>query len=74
MNEEIVDDEEMLNIVNEIKTFIKEDRYNKISLTDLRKDYPAEIEKLEATLLNYIAEKDLIILRTEFPDKCKYFV
>ena len=54
----------MLNIVNEIG---KDDGIS----NDLKKDYPNKIEKIEEASSNYISEKDLKFLKTEFPDKWK---
>ena len=54
-----------------IKVLIKEDKYKNDSIKDLKKDYPDEIEKIEA-LLNYMGENDLKILKTGFPDQWKY--
>ena len=68
---EIVDNDEILNFVNEIKILIKEDNYKNDSIKDLKKDYPDKIKYLEETLLNYIGENDLKLLKTEFPDKWK---
>ena len=53
------------------KILIKKDRYNIDSTKDFKKNYPDEIEKLEA-LPNYMGENDLKILKTGFPDKWKY--
>ena len=44
--EDIVDNDEILNIVKEIKILIKEDRYTNDPIKDLKKDYPDKIEKL----------------------------
>ena len=49
--EVIVDNDEIFNIVNEIKLLIKEDRYNNDSIKDLIKDNPNKIIKLEEALL-----------------------
>ena len=65
MKEEIVDNDEISNIVNEIE---EEDR----TIKDLKEEYPEKIIKLEESLLNYMGENDLKILKTEFPDKWKY--
>ena len=65
----IVAIDEILRFVIEIKIIFGEDRYNIDSFVDLRKDYPDKIEKLVETLLNYIGEDDLNILKTDFPDK-----
>ena len=72
LKEEIVDNDEILNIVNEIKTLIEEDRYIDDSNKDLNKDYPEEILKLEEALLKFLGENDLKTLKTELPDKWKY--
>ena len=37
----------------------------------MKKDYPYEIKNLEESLLDYIGENDLKILKTGFPDKWK---
>ena len=68
LTEIFVKNDEIVNIVLEIKLFIKEDRYNNDSIKDLKKDYPDRIEKLEEDLLNYIGEKYPKILKIEFPD------
>ena len=70
--EEIVDNDEILNIVNEIKLLITEDMYKNDSIKYLKKDYPDKIKELEEALLDYMGENDLKILRTGFPDKWKY--
>ena len=70
--EEIVDNNELLNIVSEIKMLDTEDKYKNDSIKDLKKDYPNEIEKLEEALHNYMGENDLKILKTGFPNKWKY--
>ena len=62
--EEIVDSDEILNIIDEI---IEEDK----TIKNLKKNYPDEIKKLEETLLDYMGENDLKILKTGFPDKWK---
>ena len=66
--EEEIDNDEILNIVNEIKTFNKEDKYKNDSIKNLKKGYPDKIKKLEEALLNYMGENDLKILKTEFPE------
>ena len=68
---EIVDNDEVLKIVHEIKILNKENKYKKDSIKDLKKDYPNETEKLEEALLNYMGENDLKILKTGFLDKWK---
>ena len=71
--EEIVDNDEILNTVNEIKILIEQDKYRTDSIKDLKKDYPDKIENLEETLPNYMGKNDLKVLITEFPDnKWKY--
>ena len=69
---EIVDNDEILNTVNEIKILIKEDMYEIDSIKELKKDYPDKIKNSEESLLNYMGENDLKILKTGFPDKWKY--
>ena len=59
-------------IVDKIKMLITEDKYEKDSIKDLKKDYPDEIKTLEEALLDYMGENDLKILKTRFPDKWKY--
>ena len=56
--EEIVDNDEILNIVNEIKMLITEDKYKNDSIKDFKKDYSDEIKKhyliiSEKTILNF---------------------
>ena len=70
--EEIVDNDEVLNIVNENKILIKEDRYKNDSFKVIMKGYPDKIKELEEALLNYRGEKDLKLLKREFPDKLKF--
>ena len=72
MKEEIIDNDEILNIVIEIKILIEDDNYNNDSIKNPKKDNPDKIEKLEEALLNYMGENDLKILKTEFPDKWKH--
>ena len=73
LEKEIVDNEEILKIVKEIKILIKEDKDKNASIKDLKKVYPDEIEKLEETLLYFMGEIDLKIAKIEFPDnKWKY--
>ena len=71
-DELIVDNEETLKIVNGIKILITEDKYKNDSIKDLKKAYPDESEHLEETLLIYIGENDLKIIKTEFRDEWKY--
>ena len=78
---EVVDNDKILQIINKIeeedwrknypnenKNLEEEDR----TIEDLKKDYPDEIKNLEESLLDYIGENDLKILKIEFPDKWKY--
>ena len=69
---EVVDNDEILNIVKEIKILIKEDKYRNASIKDLKKDYPDKIVELEEALLDYMGENDLKTLKTGFPDKWKF--
>ena len=64
--DEIVDNDEILNIVNEIKLIIKEDRYENDSIQDLKKDYTNDFKHLEESLLNYMGENDLKLLKWNF--------
>ena len=61
LKDDIVDKKEILNIVNETG---EEDE----TIKDFKKDFPEAIMKLEEVLLNYIAENDPKILKTEFFD------
>ena len=63
---EIVDNDEILSTVNEIRMIIKEDKYKNDSSKDLKKDYPDKIKKFEETLLNYKGENDLKISKRNF--------
>ena len=74
LKEEYFDNDEIVSIVNEIKTIIEEDGYKFDSIKDLKKDYPEEIIRLEEALLNYMDENDLEFLKTGFPDKWKYLI
>ena len=62
---EIFDNDEILNIVNKLE---EDDR----TIEDLKKDYPEEIKSLEETLLDYMGENDLKILKAGFPDNWKF--
>ena len=62
---EIIDGDEILKIVNEIL----EDEQ---TIKDLKKDYLDKAKNLEEALLDYTGEKDLKLLKTEFPDKWIY--
>ena len=70
--EEIVDNDEILNLITEIKKLITEDNYKNVSIRDLKKDYPNKINQIEEALIDYMGEHDLKILKTGFPDKWKY--
>ena len=63
LEEEIVENDEILNIVNEIKILRKQDRYNNISIKDLKNDYPDKIKKLKEAFFNYIGEIYVNILK-----------
>ena len=65
LKEENDDIDEILNNIDEI---IEEDR----TFEDLKKDYPEKIKNLEESLLDYMGENDLKILKTGFPDKWNY--
>ena len=52
--EEIVDNNEILNIVNEIKMLTTEDKYKNDSIKKLKQNYPDKIKELEEALLNYM--------------------
>ena len=66
LKEEIVDNDEILNTVNEIKFLFEEDVFNNISNRDSKKDYLDEIIELEEALLNYMGENGLRILKRNF--------
>ena len=68
MKKEINDNEEIFNIVNELG---EEDK----TVEKVKKDYPNKIIEIEEPLLICMSEKDLKILKTEFPDeKRKYLI
>ena len=69
--EEILDNDEILNIVIEIKLLITEDMYKNDSIKDLKKYYPEKVNELEEASLDYMGENCLKILKTGFPDKWK---
>ena len=52
--EEIVDIDEILNTVKEIKILITEEKYKNDSIKNLKKDYSDKINELEEALLIYI--------------------
>ena len=68
LEREIVDKDEVLNVLNEIKIIIEEDKYEKDCIKDIKEEYPDIVAKLEESLLKYIGETDLKFLKTEFPD------
>ena len=74
--DEIFDYDEILDIVSKIEKNYTEEILNleedDRTIKNLKKYYPEEIENLEETLLNYMSENDLKILKTGFPDKWKY--
>ena len=72
LKEKVVVNNEILNIVNKIKLLVKEDKYKKFSIKDLKKDYQDKIDELEEVLLNYMGKNDLNTLKTGFPEKWKY--
>ena len=69
---EVVDNDEILNIVDEIKRLITENKYENDSIKDLKKDYLDKIKELEEALLEYMGENDLRKSKTGFPDKRRY--
>ena len=64
--EEIVDNDEILNNINEIKMIIQEDKYKNDSSKDLKKDYPDKINNIEEALFDYMGENDLKIIKLDF--------
>ena len=71
LEEEIVDNDEISNIVYEIKILITENKYKKDPIKDLKKYYPDKSEKIEEALPNYTGENDPKLLKTGFLDKWK---
>ena len=71
LKEEIVDNNEIMNIVNEKKVLVREDKYKNVSIKGLKKDCADKIIELEEALLDYIGKNDLKTLQTGFPDKWK---
>ena len=59
--EGIVDNDEISNIVNEIKILITEDKNKIDSIKDLKKDYPDKINELAEALLDYMGKNDFKI-------------
>ena len=70
--EEIFDNDKILNIINEIKGLITENKYKNDSVKDLKRDFPDKIKELEEALLDYIGGNDLKILKTGFRERWKY--
>ena len=68
LEKEFVENGEMLKIVSEIKTLVKEDKYKNDAIKDLKEEYPDKFEKLEEALLKSVVEHDLRFWKTEFPD------
>ena len=71
LKKELVDIDEILNIINEIRMLITEDKSKLDSIKDLKKDSADKNNEIEEVLLDYMGEKDLKILETGFPDKWK---
>ena len=71
-DEEIIDNDEILNIFNEIKRLVTENKYKIDSIKNLKKDYPDKNKELEEALLDYMGENDLKKLKTGCADKWKY--
>ena len=69
LKEEIVNNDEIINIVNEIKILIKEDRYTNHSIKEFKKRLSRKIMILEETLIIYQGAIDVKILKTDFSDK-----
>ena len=67
LKKEDVGDDILKNFVNEAEKLIGKVGYNK-NIENLKKDCPAEIEKLEEFLFNHMRETDPKNLKTEFPD------
>ena len=70
--DKIVDNDEILIFVNEIKVLIKEDKYKNDSITDLKEENSNEIKELEDALSKYMGENEPKLLKTEFPEKRIY--
>ena len=58
---EIVGDYNILILVNEIETLIRDNRHKNGSLEDLKRDFSDAIDKLEEKLNGYLSENDLKI-------------
>ena len=73
LKDEIFDNDEILDIVKKIeKETLNLEEDDDMTIKNLKKYYPKEIENLEQLLLNYMGENDLKILKRGFPDKWKY--
>ena len=71
VEEKVVNKDEIIIVVNEIKKLITEGNYKNDSIKGLKKDYLDKIKKLEEALLSYMGENDLKLWKTESPDKWK---
>ena len=74
LKDEIFDNDEILDIVKKIEkeTLNLEEGDDDMTIKNLKKYYPKEIENLEQLLLDYMGENDLKILKIGFLDKWKY--
>ena len=74
LKDEIFDNDEILDIVKKIEkeTLNLEEDDDDMTIKNLKKCYPKEIENLEQLLPDYMGENDLKILKIGFPDKWKY--
>ena len=74
LKDEIFDNDEILDIVKKIEkeTLNLEEGDDDMTIKNLKKYHPKEIENLEQLLLDYMGENDLKILKIGFPDKWKY--
>ena len=69
--EQLIYNDEIINIVNEIKILMKEGRYNYDSFKNLKKKDQDKTGKSEDALTIYKREKSLKILKPEFPQEEK---
>ena len=74
LKEEIFDNDKIVNILkkNRKKTLNLEEEDDDMTIKNLKKYYPEEIENLEEAMLDYMGENDFKILKTGFPDKWKF--
>ena len=74
LKEEIFDNDKIMNIVKKIekKTLNLEEDDDDMTIKNLKKYYPEEIENLEEAMLDFMGENDFEILKTVFPDKWKF--